>query len=174
MQTFISINQESLVKNKSTQQSVSFNTLLPEYDSGLIDVLENDHQELIMLFNRVKESAIKKEFSRLQLSLVEFATSFTNHINVEDELLYGYVNKLASKKSNLEQKIAAQFSAEMKHISVTIFDFLSNSPFIPVTQSNVDEFIEAFENIGALLLDRIQREEKVLYPIYARSQNAST
>ena len=102
--------------------------------------------------------------------MVEFATSFTTHIKVEDEQLYGYLIFLASHKSELEQKVVADFADEMKEISSSIFNILSQSPYIPVSKQTVVEFTREFENIGALLTDRIEREEKVLYPIYKNSQ----
>ena len=77
---------------------------------------------------------------------------------------------LASNKSQLEQNVVADFSSEMKDISISIFAFLTQSPFIPVNENNINVFIEEFQKLGLQLQDRIQREEKILYPIYKNSR----
>lgn len=169
MQTQNIINKVYSKKIDKRISQQECNQSLPAYDMSLINSLENDHEEILELFNKVLESAKNEEFRTLQLLLVEFATSFTDHIHIEDEILYGYLKILASNKSDLEQKIVSDFSSEMKNISISIFDFLTQSPFIPVNETNIHAFIIEFESIGMLLQDRIEREETVLYPIYENS-----
>lgn len=142
---------------------------LPHYDAGLIDALEHEHEELLALFTKVLHVAKNNEFSKLKLSLVELATSFTTHIKIEDEKLYGYLKLLASKKSKVEQRVVAEFADEMKGISTSIFDIISQITDGPIDADNIDNFILEFEQIGRLLTDRIEREEQVLYPIYKNS-----
>lgn len=143
---------------------------LPAYDISLLDGLEHDHQELLDLFTKVLNFTKNNEYANVQLSLVEFASVFTNHIHIEDEQLYGYLKILANHKSCLEQKVVADFSAEMKKVSISVFSFLSQSPNIPVNENNAESFIKEFEKIGLLLQDRINREENILYPIYKNSR----
>ena len=148
--------------NKRLNKPTNF---LPAYDFSLIGALESDHEQILKLYDEVLKAANSRKFETLQLLLVEFATSFTNHIQVEDELLYGYLKTLASTRSHTEQRVVAEFSSEMKNISISVFSFLSQSPYIPVTDSTIDNFIEEFTQMGTLLQDRIKREEKNLYPI---------
>ena len=167
MQPLAILNKEPLTKaNRNKQPKTSQD--LPVYDISLIGGLESDHEQILDLYNKVLTSAKNEKYLSMQLTLVEFATSFTDHI--QDERLYGYLKILASSKSYLEQKVVAEFSAEMKNISISIFSFLSQSPYIPVNQDNVDNFITEFEQIGLALQDRIVREEKILYPIYKSSR----
>jgi len=170
----LEISKEFSKKFNKDSVSKTIENDLPAYDTGLIDALKNDHQELLELFNKVLESAKNNEFSTLQFGLVEFATSFTTHIKKEDEQLYNYLKILASNKSDLEQKIVSEFASEMKNISISIFSIISQSPHIPVDIDNIDAFIYEFEKIGGLLKDRIEREEKVLYPIYKKNQKVIT
>ncbi len=163
------INKKSLTKaNRSKQPKIS--QYLPVYDMSLIGALESDHIQILDLYNKILTSAKNEKYLSMQLSLVEFATSFTDHIQIEDEKLYGYLKILAKNKSHLEQKIVAGFHSEMKNISISVFSFLSQSPHIPVNENNVDNFIAEFEQIGLLLQDRIKREEMILYPIYKNSR----
>ncbi len=158
------------VKAKAKSERYNSSAFLPDYDISLIGALESDHEQISKLHKKVLKKAREKDFTSLQLTLVEFATALTNHAQVEDELLYGYLKTLASKKSQVEQKVVAGFSSEMKNISITIFSFLSQSPFIPVNENNIDYFIDEFREMGRQLQDRIEREEKILYPIYKNSR----
>ena len=137
---------------------------------SLIGLLESDHEQILDLFNKVLMFAKNKEYTKVKFSLLEFTKSVTDHINVEDDHLYGYLKILASNKSQLEQNVVADFSSEMKDISISIFAFLTQSPFIPVNENNINVFIEEFQKLGLQLQDRIQREEKILYPIYKNSR----
>ena len=152
----------------SNQNKTSLKDLY-QYDPTLIETLEEDHKQLFVLFNQVLDVARNNKFITLQLGLVEFATAFTTHIELEDEKLYGYLTMLASNKSELEQKIVSDYSQEMKNISISIFKLLNFSHSSPITKHNVSKFIEDFEKIGELLMDRIEREENILYPIYKKN-----
>lgn len=157
-------------KSNTKSQSHKNRTTLPTYDISLIGALESDHDQILALYRNILQQAIEKDYAVLQLTLVEFATAFTNHIQVEDDNLYSYLKTMASTKSSTEQKVVANFSSEMKNISISIFSFFSQSPFIPVNENNIDHFIAEFKQMGTLLEDRIQREEKILYPIYKSSR----
>ncbi len=156
--------------NIKSRRQHGASTILPIYDFSLIGALESDHEQILTLYNKALKKAREKEFASLQLTLVEFATAFTNHIQVEDERLYGYLKTLASIKSPIEQKVVGEFSSEMKNISISVFSFFSQSPYIPVNENTIDNFIEEFKQMGTLLKDRIEREEKILYPIYNSSR----
>ena len=170
MPSFAKIKRDKSTKSHKKNQNHNSDKFLPVYDFSLIGALESDHEEIVLLFDKVLKAAKNKEYASLQLLIVEFATSFTNHIQVEDERLYGYLKTLASKKSQVEQKVVAGFSSEMKNISISIFSFLSQSPYIPVNENNIEYFIDEFSQMGLQLQDRIEREEKILYPIYKNSQ----
>ena len=157
-------------KSYTKSQQHKPNTVLPTYDISLIGALESDHEQILTLYKKVLQKAREKDFASLQLTLVEFATAFTNHIQVEDEQLYIYLKTMASTKSSTEQKVVAEFSSEMKNISISIFSFFSQSPYIPVNEDTIDNFIVESKQMGALLEDRIEREEKILYPIYKSSR----
>jgi regulator of sigma D len=170
--------KESANNTVSSKPSISnsnnlkndINSILHTYDVSLIGALENDHIQILALYRKALKQAREKDIVSLQLTLVEFATEFTNHIQIEDERLYSYLKMMASSKSSTEQKVVAKFSSEMKNISISIFSFLSQSPCIPVTEDNIEFFLEEFKQMGALLEERIEREEKILYPIYKSSR----
>ena len=143
---------------------------LPTFDSCLIEALKNDHEEIILLYDKVLNASKNREYMALQSLLVEFATSLTNHIKLEDQKLYGYLKTLARNKSHVEQRAVANFTSEMKNISISIFSFLSQSPYIPVNENTNDDFIKEFRQMGFILQDRMEHEESILYPIYQKSR----
>ncbi len=143
---------------------------LPDYDVSLINVLEENHQVMINTYNKVLQTAKDGNFINLQLLLVDLLTAFTKHIHVEDQLINGYLKILAKRQSRVEEKIITKYVLEIKDISITIFSFFSHNPFIPVNKKNSEMFIIELEVIGQILQDRIDREERILYPIFKNSR----
>ncbi|MGK0272882.1 MAG: regulator of sigma D [Cocleimonas sp.] len=141
-----------------------------DYDVSLINVLEENHQVMINTYNKVLQTAKDENFINLQLLLVDLLTAFTKHVHVEDQLINGYLKILAKRKSRVEEKIITKYSLEIKDISITIFSFFSQNPFIPVNKTNSEMFIIELEVIGQILQDRIDREERILYPIFKNSR----
>jgi hypothetical protein len=170
MPSFEISERDSSSKLNTKNQQQSSTKFLPAYDSSLIGALQSDHEEIIYLYDKVLNAAMNKEYASLQLLLVEFASSFTNHIHVEDVKLYGFLKTLVRNKCHLEQRVVANFCSEMKNTSISIFTFLSQSPYIPVKENTLEYFIKEFSEIGVILQDRIEREERILYPIYRKSR----
>ena len=166
---------KNLRENKSSESKIDSQlkrdgSTLPVYDISLIGALENDHAEILTLYRKILRKAREGDLASLQLTLLEFSTAFTHHIQMEDEQFYGYLKSMARNKSSTEQKVVAEFYSEMKNISISIFSFLSQSPYIPVSFDNIEYFISEFKEMGILLEDRITREETFLYPIYKSSR----
>ena len=157
-------------KPDSLGKRINSTRISPAYDSSLIGVLESDHEEIVFFYNQVLKTARDRDYVALKWMLGEFATLCTNHFQVEDEMLYGYMKTLASKKSRVEQKVVTDFCSEMKNISISIFSSVIQSPNIPVNDKTVDGFIKEFSEMGFILQDRIEREESILYPIYQKSR----
>jgi hypothetical protein len=142
---------------------------LPAYKYGLTESLTEDHKELLSIYGNIMESAKNNEFTMLPMMLSNFSKKCLTHVNEEEEL-YNFMKILAGSRSEIERKVAREFSAEMKNLSVSIFTTLNQSSFIPVTDNSVDGFIKEFEELGSVLQERIGREEKILYPMYENSR----
>ncbi|MEH6457632.1 MAG: hemerythrin domain-containing protein [Cocleimonas sp.] len=153
------------IQNKATKQK----NILPVYDSSLIGALKSDHQDIIAAYNKVLDTARSGEYSALHLLLIDFSILCTNHHQMEDIRIYGYLKTLASNKSLVEQKVVAKFSSEMNDISTSIYASVFQSPNVPVNDETADSFIKEFSLMGFNLQDRIEREESILYPIYEQS-----
>ena len=164
-------NIDSYNLNTSDTQNKDANSVkyLPEYDPSLIGALKSDHEDIIVSYNKVLKTARNGDFTALHLLLIEFSILCTNHHQMEDIRIYGYLKTLASHKSVVEQKVVAEFSSEMKEISTSIYASVFQSPNVPVNDGTADAFIKEFSLMGFNLQDRIEREESILYPIYEQS-----
>jgi len=156
--------------NKHTDAHQESKSSHPTYDLSLIGSLKYDHEQILDIYDQILLAALKEEFSEIQPLLKEFSTALTNHLQVEDELLYGYLKIIANQKSFTAKNVVNNFSSEMKNISIEIFSFLGQSNSIPVNEKTVTEFIKGFKQIGQALQKRVEHEETALYPIYKDSR----
>ena len=54
----------------------------------------------------------------------------------------------------------------MQKIGRAVNKFLEHYSQLPWTEEQKNSFPEEFNTTGSILLDRIEREEKILYPLY--------
>jgi regulator of sigma D len=142
---------------------------LPAYKYGLTDSFKNDHQEILSIFEIIMHLAKEKEYATLPLMLSKFSKKCIEHF-AEEEELYAYMKALAGNRSEIERKVANEFSKDMKNLSISLFSILNQSNNIPVTDDTVDGFIQELAELGDILQERIRREEKILYPLYENSR----
>ncbi len=142
---------------------------LPAYRYGLIESFRESHKEILSIYENIMQNAHDKEYTTMPMMLSNFSKKCLSHFNEEEEL-YIFMKALASSRSSIEKKVAAEFTIEMKNLSVSLFTILNQSNFIPVTDNSVGGFIKEFEELGNILQERISREEKILFPMYENSR----
>jgi len=155
------------VKKSQKQKKASVN--LPAYKYGLVDGFIKDHQEMLSVYEMIMTYAKDKDYTTLPLMLSQFSKKCHEHFSEEEEL-YMFMKALAGSRSNIERRVATEFSVEMKNLSLELFTMLNQSKFIPVNDNTVTGFIDEFSQLGAILQERISKEESVLYPIYENSR----
>lgn len=158
-----SIDETILVKQSTPKID------LPAYRYGLTESFIEDHKEILSIYENIINNAKDREYTTMPLMLSNFSKKCLSHFNNEEEL-YGFMKALASSRSEIERKVAREFSQEMKNLSVSLFTILNQSNYIPVSDNTVDGFIREFEELGNILQERISREEKILYPMYENSR----
>lgn len=164
----VNINKKK-VKEKTVPKNVS-KAKVPTYDNALIVTLENDHKVMMSTFEKMMESAKEGNYLLLAHLLEDFTTLCANHIKKEDDELYMYLDHIIKTKSKAEVKVFSEYRFEMKNISTSIFNTINQNPNIPVSEDTAEAFISDFDVLGNVLKDRIEREERILYPIYANSR----
>jgi Hemerythrin HHE cation binding domain len=136
----------------------------PSYDSGLVPSLKNDHQELVALFEQIGRTYEARRFHEIPALLTAFKTRLEAHLLTENVRFYNYVEAtLRDDAENLS--LIRDFRREMNTIARGVIDFVKKYQGQHVEQLQ-QSFLSDYRAVGGLLVQRIQREEGNLYPLY--------
>jgi hypothetical protein len=137
------------------------------YNSELIHSLEQDHQVLLSLYTDIMKYATNRQYHSLAQGLNDFSERLTTHLRKEGIDLYMYLEFVVAKRDAVDtRETLRDFRLEMKEISIAVSSVLHHYENMPVTHETVEKFLIDFKELGRILVDRIAREEKTLYPIY--------
>jgi len=145
-------------------------SMLPVYDLGLLGTLRNDQKEILFIYNEIMRFTKEKKYQLAADHLEKLTSRITAHFHMSDKELYTYLKAYVHQIYPKREKAFTELSLEMKNISISIFYSLTQSPNFPINSSNYDAFIPEFRHLGEQLQDRINREEKVLFPMYEKSR----
>lgn len=135
------------------------------FDPDLIHSLENDHRDLVALFGRIGDCARRDDFGPVPAMLLKFKTSLEAHLIAENVRFYNYVeNSLAGDTENYA--LIRSFRREMNQIARGVVDFVKKYQSGNFDAAARAAFMEDYHAVGALLTQRIEREERSLYPLY--------
>ena len=142
------------------------------YKSNLIPVLKEDHQALLPLHTSILWYANNRKYKELEKGLNAFGERLKIHLRKETIDLYIYLEFIIAKEIEIKQrKTFREFRLEMKRISVAVSSALNQYENTPITDETVKQFLIDFKELGRILIDRIEKEEKMLYPIYTNLKN---
>lgn len=137
----------------------------PSYDSGLVPALKNDHQELVALFEQIGRTYEARRFHEIAALLTAFKTRLEAHLLTENVRFYNYVEStLRDDAENLA--LIRDFRREMNTIARGVIDFVKKYQANGNNESLMHGFLADYRTVGGLLVQRIQREEGNLYPLY--------
>jgi hypothetical protein len=135
------------------------------YDPRLIDNLQKDHRDLVNLFGLIGECAQRNDYTRVPQLLVDFKTGFEAHLIAENVRFYNYVeNSLEGDQENYA--LIRSFRREMNQIARGVVDFVKKYQLTQFSTDVRKSFLDDYQAVGALLTQRIEREERNLYPLY--------
>lgn len=158
-------SNESIIKQVP---KTKIKSVIP-YNPELIEGLQEDHKALLTIYSKIMEHAKAKQYAELTFGLDGFDELLKSHLRKESHELYMYLEFVVAKdEGNEDRKMFRDFRLEMKEIAVTVRGFVNQYTNIPVTNTTVDQFIADFTQLGGVLVERINREEKNLYLIYNR------
>ncbi len=166
--TFFSRSKaQKIVDNKNTE-SANF-TPLPgtelNFYPDLIDNLKDDHQNLLAIYTAMGEALENENFSQLTELFNQFKVQLHRHILKENLKLYIYLTHAITNDQKSLDTIR-ELKSEMQKIGRAVNKFLEHYSQLPWTEEQKNSFPEEFNTTGSILLDRIEREEKILYPLY--------
>lgn len=95
-----------------------------------------------------------------------FRAGIQSHLLIENVRLYIYLeHQLADDETS--HRLIHDFRHEMDGIGKAVVGFLAKYKDLNVDSNLVASFGRDLEAVGKVLVDRIQREESTLYPLYA-------
>jgi hypothetical protein len=135
------------------------------YDPHLVKSLKDDHQALVQIFQRIDSACHASRFAECKEALRQFRSRFTDHLIVENTRFYLYVKQAMEAIDPASAEIARGFQQEMNQIAKVVTAFVDKySGSEEVLKSAA--FAQELKGIGGALAERIEREEKALYPLY--------
>jgi len=137
----------------------------PVYDSRLVEALKHDHQELIHLFEQIGRLIDAKRFDLIPSQLVAFKTRLEAHLLTENVRFYNYVEHSLQEDPE-DLALIRDFRREMNSIARAVVEFVKKYQRLGVDQTMQVAFVMDYRAVGGLLVQRIEREEGNLYPLY--------
>lgn len=136
-----------------------------QYDPGLIKMLKQDHEELLEIWLAIGKAMDKQDVKTMASLLTEFKAKLNKHLLTENVKLYVYLTRSLTNDQQ-HSEVVKDFRSEMNHIGRTVTTFLRTYTQSPIEIGMLDTFKDEFEAIGGALVNRITREEDVLYALY--------
>jgi hypothetical protein len=151
--------------------------------SALIDRLKLEHAEIIDLLLRAKLLDVRSEDG--QKMLLESKDRILSHLREEDGELYPFLRTKAMNDKDLRTDLD-YFEEDMKRVTkvaVHFYDRYSEESLKKTETSKSilgrfkrkkpenrvqEHFVQDFEKLHRILLDRIRQEENVLYTAYEK------
>lgn len=130
-----------------------------------INNLERQHTEIKDIFSKIERLLYKNNFNEnideLVLNINTLAGKLKIHMNTEDRLLYPQL--INSDVENLKN-IANEYSKEMGDIHNIFINFKNKFNTKNKILSDLDGFLEEIKRVFPMLKNRIEKEDKHLYP----------
>jgi len=135
------------------------------YDGGLVAKLKGDHQELVRIYTSIKSAAAENRFGNLHDLLSNFKLTFQMHIALENVKFYVYVQQRTAQDAEASTFIS-DVRREMNDIARAVLKFVDAYMATPPALSTVAAFNAELDQIGAVLVQRVEKEESRLYSLY--------
>ena len=135
------------------------------FDPELIDGLKADHRELLGMYAEVANQLKEARYTEIVPALMEFKTHLEAHVLTENYRFYGYLEEQLSYDSE-NTALMRDFRREMGTIARRVVQFVKTWQQRGVDANTAEAFQQDLKKVGALLQQRIAREEHSLYPMY--------
>jgi len=129
---------------------------------GLIDNLIEDHKNLLGIYTEMVTEIKNDNFAEVQSLLNKFMQEYRKHILIEDTKLYIALEEKYKDKKQVLSTIQ-DISKDMDKITKSLNFF--KRKYSVINEANRNEFIKELEEIGAVLVERIELEEERLYTL---------
>lgn len=156
-------------KVKSSQQSthVAPGTQI-HYIHDLVENLHGDQKVLLDVFGKIKTAFEAGKYHKVEEHLKTFRHLLTDHLLTENVRLYIYLSHEFAQ-DEVTSDLVKEFKREMNQIAKVVMAFLTKYETIGVDKGLAESFNKDLNAIGQALVERMQREEHTLYPLYMPS-----
>lgn len=158
-----------LVGAKEIKSTRSLKAAVPSggiaYDAGLVDKLKDDHKDLIRIFSAMQAAVREVRFGDIPHLLSQFKHDLQLHLAAENVRFYVYVQQHVAQGTETAEFIA-RVRREMNDIARDVMKFIDANMAEPPTNATVVKFGAELEQIGAVLVRRVEKEESQLYSLY--------
>lgn len=135
------------------------------YDPLLLERLRRDHRRFLDLFAQAQHLLNSSDYDGVKRTLGELRIVLQDHLLLASTRFYVYLSQLFAAHAEQAAAIGRQRSA-MHGNSRAIMDFLRTYSAIRLDGQSAAMFQAEFLAVGDALLQRIEREETVLFPLY--------
>ncbi|MHC6179747.1 hemerythrin domain-containing protein [Clostridium sp. JNZ X4-2] len=128
--------------------------------------LERQHNEIMNLIDyvlqNIKNHAVDENLNEIVRSINTISGKLRIHLFNEDKYLYPPLSSSPNKSLNI---FGEKYSEEMKEVTELYNNYKSKYNTPNKIKNSIDKFCENTEQIFKILSNRIEREEKELYPL---------
>ncbi len=136
------------------------------YSPTLIEELKSDHQQLFAGYMSIKANFDRGDYATVSQQLNDFRFVLHNHLLTENVRLYIYLGGILNQDPTKAEMIRG-FRQEMEGIGKTAIRLLKKYEALSINTELATPFAQDFAAIGAILTERVKKEESVLYPLYS-------
>lgn len=138
------------------------------YDPLLINRLKSDQQRMLDLFTQAQLLLTSGDYSGVRHRLGELRVVLQDHLMTASVKFYVYISRQVASDS-AKALLVNTHRREMLENSRKLMDFLRTYSGAPLDDGNAALFQTELLVIGAALVQRIEREQTSLFPLYRSS-----
>lgn len=135
------------------------------YHPELIEQFEGDHQKLLQIFSAIGNTFNAGDLPATVQRLDEFRGAIQAHLLAENVRLYIYLEHALAQDA-ASHALIHEFRHEMDGIGKAVLAFLGKYRQLDTQADLAASFGDDLNAVGKVLVERIQREESTLYPLY--------
>lgn len=158
-------DEEHGVTASKTGKATKWSSSVIAYDADLVDNLKGEHQELVRVFTAIKTSATEGDLNQLPELLANFKHLFLSHVGLENVKFYVYMQQHQAIDAE-SLNFISNVRKEMNNIARAVMKFIDAHITTLPSPDTVAGFNAELDQIGAVLIKRVQMEESRLYPLY--------
>jgi hemerythrin-like domain-containing protein len=135
------------------------------YSPKLIPKLKKEHSALLRLYGNVQDAHNIRDEANVTVLLTDLVAALEEHISTEEAHLYTFIYKTVSPLDP-KSKLIDDCRKETEVIAAGLMNLRDQCEALGAGQKLAATFKKDFEDLGALIVRRIKREEESIYPLY--------